>query len=112
MTIMIDHASRSYYLQVASGPGITVRTHVAPSPGERLAQNRQRMRAGAREVLSVLKRGGYLTFAQIKRQLPEISTSTLQVRLSNLTSREDIERYGSKGAYRYALPEGSTFRST
>jgi len=114
MSVYFDRVSRTFIFAMPQrDSGVTVRQHEAPSPGEHLSVQRQRMRAGARELLRVLAEAERaMSFAQIQEALPHVGNDTLQVRLSCLVSRDDIERYGSKGHYRYALPEGSTFLCT
>jgi len=110
-----DRVAKTFVLSsVSPSEGVTVRTHTANTPTEQLRNNRQRMRAGARQLLNVLSRriGQRMTFYDIRAELPEVNSSTLHVRLSSLTAREDIKRWGTKGHYRYSLPEGSTFSST
>lgn len=112
MSIHFDRFSRTFITSIPS-EGVTVRTHTQHAPIEYVRNNRQRMRRGAKEVLTILSRAGMrMTFDQIKAAIPGITSSTLQVRLSSLTSRQDIERHGSKGQYRYSLPMSSTFCTT
>lgn len=115
MAMYFDRVARTFVVEsVRPSEGVTVRTHTQSPPSEQLRNNRQRMRAGARELLNVISRapGKRWTFEEIRAELPQVNSSTLHVRLSSLTAREDIDRWGTKGHYRYSLPEGSTFRST
>lgn len=114
MSMYFDRVARTFiFCTPQPAESVTIRRHEASTEGERSSVHRQRMRTGAREVLDVLVEAQRpLSFQQIQSKLRHVSTDTLQVRLSQLTAREDVERHGCKFQYTYALPLGSTFRST
>jgi hypothetical protein len=114
MSVLFDRVSRSYFCLVTPGNGVTVREHRAPQPSEQVAVKRQRMRAGARELLNILSEAQprRLKFIDLLNSLQDVSVDTLQVRLSALTARGDIVRHGMKFNYSYSLPTESTFHTT
>jgi hypothetical protein len=114
MAVVFDRVARTFMILGALPAGSSVRIHSLPEPSEKHVMARQRMRAGAREVLQVLAAAvpKRLTFVQIGSQMPHVSVDKLQVRLSLLTSRGDVSREGFRGSFTYSLPASSTFMST
>lgn len=115
MAVVWDNFARTFMVTGPLPEKAVVRQHYFQDVNEkRKVVYRQRMRSGAREVMNVLAKnfGKKLTFKQLHSAMPTISVDTLQVRLSLLTSRHDIQRFGTRGNFTYSMPEGSTFMST
>lgn len=88
-------------------------SYVAPTDGPGDGPCRRAMRAGGLEIINLLRAAGSLVpVRSIVRQLPHVHPCTLRWRLSHLTAREDIVRYGERGHYRYGLPGVSTLGTT
>lgn len=113
MPMIYDRFARTFVLTAPSESGYTVRTHHAPPPSELPPPRRERMRQGARELMTVLARSGRrMLLSEIANYLPHVPRETLRVRLSSLSTRGDITKYGDRNNYRYAIPSSSTFMST
>lgn len=108
----------------SAGEPVMVREHHAVTPDRVIEyQGRRALREGGVEVLKVLGSVcGIVRFERIREALPHVGGGTLQFRLSSMSARGDIVRYGEKSwrneygasgcGYWYGIPGGSTEYST
>lgn len=96
-------------------PEVTVREHRErprhePSPTSCI---RRALRAGGQEVVAFVRAAGRLVKGEeIERAMPHVNEVTIRWRLSSLTSRGELSRYGERKSFRYGLPGGSTSESS
>lgn len=74
---------------------------------------RRSLRAGGTAVIAALDRiGRIVNLETLHAAMPEVGAGTLRCRLSCMTQRGDVARYGEKYGYKYGIPGGSTSEST
>lgn len=96
-------------------PQVVVREHRERKRTEPIPQSciRRALRRGGHEVVAVLQAAGRIMRGEeIEQALPSVHEVTLRWRLSNLTARGDITRYGERKSFKYGLPGGSTSESS
>lgn len=96
-------------------PEVVVREHRETPRTEPIPQNciRRALRAGGQEVVALLQAAGRIMKGEeIEQALPHVHEVTMRWRLSNLTARGDISRYGERKSFKYGLPGGSTSGTT
>lgn len=77
---------------------------VASAPTKPVVSRGSSLRKAGEQIIGVLReRGRRLMCSQFYRALPDVPKTTIRCRLTQMSERGDISRFGSPKAYEYGL---------